>query len=173
MTLERRPRALADATIWALSVGFIVPLIGICLSKALVRKLLPLGTCLVCALYVAGLLKASWPLISYRMALYVSVLTAAPIAVVSILLFPMRTSRSSPYILLLGCSIFLTFAAAFFLFLCVATFVRRGYWPQFPPGHCSRCGYNLFGLPSPRCPECGSPSESKEPPVPDNGAPTN
>jgi len=25
-----------------------------------------------------------------------------------------------------------------------------------PAGHCSRCGYNLFGLSSDRCPECGS-----------------
>ena len=25
-----------------------------------------------------------------------------------------------------------------------------------PPGHCTRCGYNLFGLQDPRCPECGT-----------------
>jgi hypothetical protein len=25
------------------------------------------------------------------------------------------------------------------------------------PEHCSNCGYNLFGLPEPRCPECGEP----------------
>ncbi len=29
--------------------------------------------------------------------------------------------------------------------------------PQHPkPGHCRKCGYNLRGLPEPRCPECGT-----------------
>jgi hypothetical protein len=25
------------------------------------------------------------------------------------------------------------------------------------PTHCEECGYNLWGLPEPRCPECGRP----------------
>ncbi len=28
---------------------------------------------------------------------------------------------------------------------------------RFPPGHCQKCGYNLTGNVSGRCPECGSP----------------
>lgn len=28
---------------------------------------------------------------------------------------------------------------------------------RFPtPGHCTVCGYSLYGLPEPRCPECGT-----------------
>lgn len=30
----------------------------------------------------------------------------------------------------------------------------------FPPGHCSKCGYNLTGLSRPRCPECGTGLDS-------------
>lgn len=28
--------------------------------------------------------------------------------------------------------------------------------PKHPPGHCQRCGYNLAGLDSRACPECGA-----------------
>lgn len=35
---------------------------------------------------------------------------------------------------------------------CVALRVCR---PRLPPGHCKRCGYNLSGAVSDRCPECG------------------
>jgi hypothetical protein len=31
---------------------------------------------------------------------------------------------------------------------------RRAGW-QHTPGHCHACGYDLQGLPTPRCPECG------------------
>ena len=34
---------------------------------------------------------------------------------------------------------------------------RNRFRPVYPPGHCAECGYNLRGLPQPRCPECGTP----------------
>ncbi len=37
----------------------------------------------------------------------------------------------------------------------IATFLRRRYYPIYPPGHCQRCGYNLTGNVSGVCPECG------------------
>ena len=35
--------------------------------------------------------------------------------------------------------------------------IRRRLRPK--PGLCSKCGYNLTGLPEPRCPECGTEFE--------------
>jgi len=35
--------------------------------------------------------------------------------------------------------------------------VRRRSLARRFPDHCLKCGYNLRGLPEPRCPECGTP----------------
>lgn len=41
----------------------------------------------------------------------------------------------------------------------VVVYARRRYWPVHIPGTCRKCGYDLYGLLAPRCPECGCPFE--------------
>lgn len=38
----------------------------------------------------------------------------------------------------------------------LAVLLRRRLYPIYPSGHCQRCGYNLTGNVSGRCPECGA-----------------
>ncbi len=45
------------------------------------------------------------------------------------------------------------------LVLSIVVYLRNRYRPIYPPGHCGKCGYDLHGLPEPRCPECGKPFE--------------
>jgi len=37
----------------------------------------------------------------------------------------------------------------------VSVWIRRRWFPLHEPGHCANCGYNLWGINSGRCPECG------------------
>lgn len=49
-------------------------------------------------------------------------------------------------------------AGAFYLIWLVLLIVRvHKTTPRFAPNQCSKCGYLLIGLPTPRCPECGTP----------------
>ena len=52
-------------------------------------------------------------------------------------------------------------AMAFVWVLITALVLWRLHWIRrntHPPGHCSRCGYNLTGNASGTCPECGTPA---------------
>jgi hypothetical protein len=53
--------------------------------------------------------------------------------------------------------------------LCGVVWWRNRYRPVFPPGHCAKCGYNLRGLPEPRCPECGTPFDPRQHKNPEPG----
>jgi len=48
------------------------------------------------------------------------------------------------------------------LLVCAIVRLRNSLWPVYEPGHCMNCGYNLRGLPKPRCPECGQPFDRAE-----------
>jgi hypothetical protein len=58
------------------------------------------------------------------------------------------------------------------LLLSAVVFLRNRYWPDYGPGRCKRCGYDLRGLPIPRCPECGTAFGLDEPGPLDSVAPT-
>jgi hypothetical protein len=42
--------------------------------------------------------------------------------------------------------------------IATAVFWWRDAKRDIPPGHCRKCGYNLTGNVSGRCPECGAPT---------------
>ena len=43
-----------------------------------------------------------------------------------------------------------------FLVVAIATLLVWRFAPKCPPGHCKKCGYDLTGNTSGRCPECGT-----------------
>ncbi len=44
--------------------------------------------------------------------------------------------------------------------------IAAHFGPPKNPAHCANCGYDLRGLPEPRCPECGRPFRRSEPQTP-------
>lgn len=47
------------------------------------------------------------------------------------------------------------------LLVVVSIFRRLVFGPPAPPGHCTKCSYNLRGLAEARCPECGTPFDAR------------
>jgi hypothetical protein len=56
-----------------------------------------------------------------------------------------------------------TWMGAVFLFVTLpyALWARSHAPPCYHPWQCARCGYLLYGLSEPRCPECGSPFDPR------------
>jgi len=115
----------------------------------------------MCLIYLAGLALASWPLTSLRKVWMSALLMAAGyISIASINMWQaLRTGlihrRSAACIVLV--SVLFAFWVGYSAIGSLLVWVRRRYWPIFPPGHCKKCGYCLFGLTTRRCPECGTP----------------
>jgi len=55
--------------------------------------------------------------------------------------------------------VFVFFLAFVLLYVAILYRVTKRYLHvrNIKPGHCEHCGYDLSGLPEPRCPECGNP----------------
>lgn len=116
----------------------------------------PVPLILLVALLLAGLTSACWPLRQHRVVLKVTFAGACGFIVAAL---PRVLARSGSPTLIVA-SMLLVFATVWIvpgLLLWATVHVRNRYWPVFPEGFCATCGYNLWGLPSPRCPECGTP----------------
>jgi len=77
-----------------------------------------------------------------------------------------RTPHMSVRILCLSLPPLLTNLGLHAALLGRAVFRYRRYG-HLRAGHCVRCGYNLKGLPEPRCPECGTPFDPAHPAIED------
>jgi hypothetical protein len=111
-------------------------------------------------IYIVALSALCWPLTSYALAFRLTLVSAiALVCVGTANIFLRETGDTSlvPWIIPVGVvSVFAAFWGIGFAILSGLVFVRMRYWPVYPPGHCRACGYNLFGLQDPRCPECGT-----------------
>jgi len=113
--------------------------------------------------YLAALGFISWPLSSYRLVGCVCLMAAIGYTIVGGI-NTVSACRGGvferawlPYITI-PLTLVLVWGSSWSA-LSAAVFTRNRWWPVFPPGHCNKCGYNLFGLASRRCPECGTPFE--------------
>jgi hypothetical protein len=83
-----------------------------------------------------------------------TILVALGVAVIAYVIAPVEGSRDRARAELLFALISLAIGCgAGFCWYRTRAPVRR----PFPPGRCRKCGYNLTGNVSGRCPECGTP----------------
>lgn len=159
--LQQQPSRSRLAVAAALGVGF--PLF-----QRMVYSLWPsvdplVELPIVVVAYFFGLAGLSLPYRNYPAVLKLGAATAAGFAIhagFSLALKEHEGWGSYTWVTVVGVPTLLigTFAANAVV-LCTFNWLRTRFWPCFPPGHCARCGYCLFGLPTQRCPECGTPFE--------------
>jgi hypothetical protein len=125
------------------------------------RQLFWLDVTLFTALYFLGLGIACRPLRSHRVVWRLGLVASVGFAVVgctNVLLHEQLFVRFAPWLLSVGAGAMLIGVWGLSgSVLCSVVFLHNRYWPVYPPGHCKKCGYCLYGLTSQRCPECGTP----------------
>jgi hypothetical protein len=114
----------------------------------------------ICLTYLAGLVLANWPLTSlHRMWMSALLMAAGYMSIACLNMWQALRAglihRHSVVYLVLAVGL-LAFWVGGAAIGSVLVCLRRRYWPVYPPGHCKKCGYCLFGLTSRRCPECGT-----------------
>jgi hypothetical protein len=147
----------------AACLGFGLSLAGWLLAWVWLGSLRPLLSFLLLAAHLVGLAYLCWPLRRYNRALSVTLVVWGCHFIFGFFAnLPVLLRAPLPGLLLAYALSFVILWAAPFVLLSIAVYVHNRYWPVYPPGHCAICGYNLWGLPSPRCPECGTPFEPDE-----------
>ncbi len=113
--------------------------------------------------YLVGLCLVCWPLRVYRVIPCTALAAWAGDLLVGILRVGKYFFKMTALDLFAGLLIsLLTLWLVPCILLSGGVFLHNRYWPVFPAGHCKNCGYNLRGLPIPRCPECGEAFDPTE-----------
>ena len=108
--------------------------------------------------YLLGLCFICWPLRAYRVVPGVALSACAGdllVSLVSMVHYKLFVRMTGGQLLLMFVGGFFMLWAVSSMLLCAVVFLHNRYWPVYPQGHCANCGYDLRGLPVPRCPECG------------------
>lgn len=149
--------ALAFGASVSLGLRFVMPILGIADPRAWF-VVLPV-------VYLSGLCLVCWPLRLYGVVPRTALAAWAGSFLVGLLrlayhtYFDAMTGGDLLFMLLVN---LVTVWLVPCMLLSGGVFLHNRYWPVFPAGHCKNCGYNLRGLPIPRCPECGAAFDPTE-----------